>query len=60
MQGVLDNPELEGIIPRMIRYIYDTVQNSASEDIQYLIKVSMVEIYNEKIRVKCLLIYNRI
>jgi hypothetical protein len=50
MQGVLDNPELEGIIPRMIRYIYDITQKT-NDDISYVIKVSMIEIYNEKIKV---------
>jgi len=50
MQGVFDNPEEEGIIPRMIKYIYEMIRNS-SEDIEYIVKVSMFEIYKEKIRV---------
>ena len=49
MQGEIDNSEKEGIIPRMIRHIFNFIQNS-SEDLEYTVKVSMLEIYQEKIR----------
>lgn len=50
MQGVLDDDELEGIIPRIVKYLYNVIRDS-NEDIEYIIKVSMFEIYKEKIRV---------
>lgn len=49
MQGVLDNPQLEGIIPRMINHVFTHVSKSPDE-IEYLIKVSIVEIYMEKVK----------
>lgn len=49
MQGILDNPEKEGIIPRMIRNVFNYILHSSS-DIEYTVKVSMIEIYMEKIR----------
>ncbi len=57
MQGVFDNPELEGIIPRIIKYIYEVIRNS-SEEVEYIVKVSMFEIYKEKLRVSAII--NRI
>lgn len=52
MQGVMDNPELEGIIPRIIRYIFQMAasKSEANPDLQFVVKVSIIEIYNEKIR----------
>jgi kinesin family protein 5 len=49
MQGVLNNIEKEGIIPRMIRHVFNFIINS-SPDIEYTVKVSMIEIYMEKIK----------
>lgn len=49
MQGILDNPVLEGITPRIIKAIYDHIAN-ASEEHQYIVKISLLEIYNEKIK----------
>jgi kinesin family protein 5 len=49
MQGILDNPEKEGIIPRMIRNVFNYILHSSS-DIEYTVKLSMVEIYMEKIK----------
>ncbi len=49
MQGILENPEKEGIIPRMIRYVFNYILH-AKEDIEFTVKVSMIEIYMEKIR----------
>ncbi len=50
MQGVLDNPDLEGITPRIIKAIYEHIAN-ANEENQYIVKISLLEIYNEKIKV---------
>ena len=49
MQGEIDNPEREGIIPRMIRHVFNFILDS-SEDLEYTVKVSMLEIYQEKVR----------
>lgn len=49
MQGDLDYPELEGIIPRTISLLFESIMDSA-EEIEFTVKTSMVEIYMEKIR----------
>lgn len=38
-----------GIIPRMVTHLFDAI-GEASDDIEFTVKVSMVEIYMEKIR----------
>ena len=43
-----DNDDLKGILPRTMETIFNMILN-ASEDNEYQIKVSMVEIYNEKV-----------
>jgi len=50
MQGIIDNPFEEGIIPRMIKYIYEMIRDSPPS-VEYIVKASMFEIYKEKIRV---------
>ena len=49
MQGEIGNENTKGIIPRMIKHVFDYIheQNSSSE---FMLKVSMIEIYQEKIR----------
>ena len=50
MQGPdIENIELQGIIPRMVRTLFTRIEN-ASEDIVFTVHVSMVEIYNERIK----------
>ena len=49
MQGQLNSPEKEGIIPRMVRHVFHNIMLSDS-DIEYTVKVSIIEIYMEKIR----------
>jgi kinesin family protein 5 len=44
------DPETQGIIPRMVKSVFNKIEN-ASEDIEFTVKVSMVEIYNERIKV---------
>jgi len=50
MTGVLNHPELEGIIPRVVKHVFNHIENCA-EHIEYTVKISMVEIYMERIRV---------
>lgn len=45
----MDNPEMKGIVPRMINTIFDIV-GDAPEELEFLVKVSYIEIYMEKIR----------
>lgn len=50
MQGPnIDDVEMQGIIPRMVRTVFNRIE-TASENIEFSVKVSMCEIYNEKIR----------
>lgn len=45
----IDDDENKGIIPRMVGGIFEKIE-SAAEDIEFSVKVSFIEIYNEKIR----------
>lgn len=50
MQGPdIESIEMQGIIPRMVRTVFNRIE-TASEAIEFSVKVSMVEIYMEKIR----------
>lgn len=50
MQGPsIDDIEMQGIIPRMVRTVFNRIEG-ASEHIEFQVKVSMCEIYNEKIK----------
>lgn len=50
MQGPnIEDTELQGIIPRMVRTVFNRIE-TASEAIEFTVKVSMIEIYCEKIR----------
>lgn len=50
MQGPnIEDIELQGIIPRMVRTVFTRIEN-ASADIMFSVHVSMVEIYNERIK----------
>lgn len=44
-------PETAGLIPRITQHIFETISNTL-ENIEFMIKVSMVEIYMEKIKVR--------
>ena len=48
MQGEMESPQTQGIIPRMITHVFKYIYNTEGTD--FLIKVSMIEIYQEKIR----------
>jgi kinesin family member 5 len=50
MQGPdINDIEQQGIIPRMVRTVFNRIE-TASENIEFAVKVFMAEIYNEKIR----------
>jgi kinesin family member 5 len=45
----IDNIEMQGIIPRMVRTVFNRI-DTASDAIEFSVKVSMIEIYCEKIK----------
>ena len=49
MTGVEGDAELEGIMPRAFNQIFEMI-NSDSEQTQFLIRASYLEIYNEEVR----------
>uniref|UniRef100_A0A183BVI0 Kinesin-like protein n=1 Tax=Globodera pallida TaxID=36090 RepID=A0A183BVI0_GLOPA len=50
MEGVIGESEKQGIIPRIINDIFSHIFNLEDENMEFLIKVSYFEIYNERIR----------
>ena len=48
MQGEMDEERTQGIIPRMINHVFKHIYKNEGTD--FMIKVSMIEIYQEKIR----------
>mmetsp|Transcript_26448 Transcript_26448/g.39265 ORF Transcript_26448/g.39265 Transcript_26448/m.39265 type:complete len:530 (+) Transcript_26448:153-1742(+) len=48
MQGPNNPPEMRGVIPNSFSHIFDHVK--ASKDVEYLVRCSYLEIYNEVIR----------
>lgn len=50
MQGPdIENLELQGIVPRMVRTVFNRIEN-LSQNIEFTVKVSMAEIYMEHIK----------
>lgn len=49
MEGMFGDAEKQGIIPRIVQDIFNHIYNMDA-DLEFLIKVSYFEIYNEKIR----------
>ena len=50
MQGPdIEDLEMQGIIPRMVRTVFARIE-TAGEHIEFTVKISMIEIYKEKIR----------
>ena len=50
MQGPdIEDLEMQGIIPRMVRTVFNRIE-TASEAIEFNVKIAMIEIYNEKIK----------
>jgi hypothetical protein len=50
MEGVNHDEELQGIIPRAFQQIFKMIEAHASEDREFLVRASYLEIYNEEIR----------
>jgi kinesin family protein 3/17 len=48
MDGYSDDPEQQGIIPNSFVHIFSAIENSSN--VQYLVRASFLEIYNEEIR----------
>merc|ERR1719340_71772 len=49
MEGIIDDPDLQGIIPRIVNDIFNHIY-SMEENLEFHIKVSYFEIYMDKIR----------
>jgi len=49
MAGNIDDVEMQGIIPRMVRTVFNRIEN-AGENMEFAVKVSFCEIYNERIK----------
>lgn len=47
MEGEYNNEALMGMTPRTFRYIFEEIEKS--EQTQYLVRASMIELYNEQI-----------
>ncbi|KAL3068382.1 hypothetical protein niasHT_030673 [Heterodera trifolii] len=50
MEGVIGDSEKQGIIPRIVNDIFTHIYNFVDTEMEFLIKVSYFEIYNERIR----------
>ena len=48
MDGYSDDPEQQGIIPNSFVHVFSAIENSSN--VQYLVRASFLEIYNEEIR----------
>lgn len=48
MEGISEDPELQGIVPRSIRYIIEAIKNAATTK-KYLVRISFLELYNEQL-----------
>ena len=49
MQGILLKKKLRGIVPRLVDAIFEFIADSP-ENIEFVVKISMLEIYMERIR----------
>lgn len=49
MEGDAKNPEMLGLIPRSFNQIFEVI-DSAGENQDYLVRVSMLELYNENLK----------
>ena len=48
MEGIIDDEIKMGVIPRMINHVFNFIR--INKDIEFIMKASMVELYQEKIR----------
>ena len=44
-----ENDELFGIIPRALDEVYERIENPSDPTVQYEVKISYLEIYNESV-----------
>ena len=49
MMGDIESQETRGITPRLVESLFQTICNS-SEDYEFTVKVSLMEIYMERVR----------
>lgn len=50
MQGPdIEDLEMQGIIPRMVRTVFNRIE-TADENLEFTVKISMIEIYMERIK----------
>lgn len=49
MQGEREPPELRGVIPHAFEHIFNNIKTN-SEELEYMVVVSYLEIYNEEVR----------
>jgi len=49
MMGEPEDPRYQGLIPRMINAVFEEIEQ-ADENLEFVVKVSYVELYREKIR----------
>ena len=49
MTGIMEDPVLMGITPRMVTHLFDFISNS-SDQLEFTVKISYCEIYMERIR----------
>ena len=52
MMGSLEDEKNQGIIPRINKKIFSIIKNNKRTEIIYSVKVSIIEISNENIKVK--------
>lgn len=55
MQGPSSPPELKGVIPNSFTHIFDFVK--ASQGVEFLVRCSYLEIYNEVVKYATVYIY---
>lgn len=49
MMGEVNDEQAQGMIPKMANEIFTTINSEAEEDTEYLIKLSILEIYKDKL-----------
>ncbi|KAJ3224587.1 hypothetical protein HK099_008196 [Clydaea vesicula] len=49
MMGDMENPEMQGLTPRLVQTIFDTILK-APDTLEFTVKVSFMEIYMEKVK----------
>lgn len=50
MEGIPEPPALKGIIPRAFAEIFEQVLLQGKHNVEFLVRASYLEIYNEEIR----------